>query len=116
MPNLNAVEEAARDHVYHLRHREFPLHTHGPEDYIQTPLLRNLDHALAALLEHLTDIGGGVEGITNTFAILADHAMRLPGAALAAAEDWTPALELAYSSLRFEDLLGSTQPIPILRL
>lgn len=112
MPNL-IVEEAARDHVYHLRHRDLPLHTHGPEDYVLTPLLRTLDKAVAAVLEHFTDVSGGVEGITYTYAVLADHALRLPGAAYHACDEMSNALDQAYAALHFETIPRPETPTPI---
>jgi hypothetical protein len=109
MPSV-AVEEAARDHVYHLRTRDVPLHTFGPGNYVLTPLVRNLDNAVAALLEHFTDIGGGVEGVTETCAVLIDYAMRLPGAAFNSDDGPSPALEHARAGLRFESVLRPETP------
>lgn len=112
MPNLS-VEEAARDHVYHLRHRDLPLHTHGPEDYILTPLLRNLDRAIAAMLEHFTDVSGGVDGVTYAYAVLADHASRLPGAAFHAFGGVTDALDQAAEALHFDSIPRPEAPTPV---
>ncbi|AWY04900.1 hypothetical protein PBI_FLOOF_65 [Microbacterium phage Floof] len=112
MPNLS-VEEAARDHVYHLRHRDLPVHTHGPGDYILTPLLRSLDRAVAAVLEHFTDVGGGVEGITFTYAVLADHAARLPGGAFHEFAGPSDALEQATEALRFDAIPRPETSTPV---
>ncbi|WP_336628419.1 MULTISPECIES: hypothetical protein [unclassified Microbacterium] len=107
------VEDAARDHVYHLRTRDLPLHTHGPSNYVLTPLLTKLDQAVAAVLEHLTDVGGGVEGITYTHAILTDYAMRLPGGGLIGSGGESPALDISREVLNFESLARPEAPTPI---
>lgn len=112
MPNL-VVEAAARDHVYHLRTRELPLDIYGPGTHVLTPLLRKLDHAVAAVLEHLTDVSGGVEGITHTYAVLMDHCLRLPGAGFADHDGATPALECAHDALHFDPLVTPEAPTPV---
>lgn len=112
-----AVEEAVREYIFQLRHpqhRSLPLANHGPENYILTPLLHNLDRAVADLLEHLTDVGGGVEGVIHTFAALADHAYHLPGGpAHHDGAEYDEAMERAQQLLRFEHLITPTEaPTP----
>ncbi|AWY05746.1 hypothetical protein SEA_GRETCHEN_59 [Microbacterium phage Gretchen] len=113
MPNLR-VEEAARDHVYHLRHRQMDMLNLGPDDFILSPLIQKLDRAIAAVLEHLTDIGGGVEGVTYTHALLADYAMRLPGGPYHLSQGGSPALEQAREELHFDSVATATAPTPII--